>query len=72
MLDEELLKIMSGLFEGVPLHGAELVEEWRRRAAYTDALQRAMIEKHTVIGDAILSHVGQLTHLRPIVRKPLV
>ena len=30
--------------------------------------ERAMIEKHTVIGDAILSNVGQLTHLRPIVR----
>jgi hypothetical protein len=43
--DEELLKIMSGLFEGLPLHGKELIERWRRRAAYTEELQRAMIEK---------------------------
>jgi hypothetical protein len=37
---------MSGLFEGRPLHGGELVEDWRRKAAYTEPLQRAMIEKH--------------------------
>ncbi len=30
--------------------------------------ERILIEKHTVIGDAILSHVGQFAHLRPAVR----
>jgi hypothetical protein len=44
-LDEELLKIMSGLHEGLALHGEELIEEWRRRAAYTDELQGATIAK---------------------------
>jgi hypothetical protein len=44
-LSEELLKIMSGLFEGRPLYGLELIEAWRREAAFTDGLQRAMIEK---------------------------
>jgi hypothetical protein len=43
--DEELLKIMSGLFEGLPLLGEELIERWRRKAAYTDELQRTTIEK---------------------------
>ena len=42
---EDLLKIMSGLFEGVPLYGGELIERWRREARYTEALQRATIEK---------------------------
>lgn len=44
-LTEVLLKIMSGLHEGLALHGEELIEEWRRRSAYTDKLQRALIEK---------------------------
>lgn len=44
-LNEELLKIMSGLFEGLPIHGKELIGSWRRRAGYTEALQRATIEK---------------------------
>jgi hypothetical protein len=44
-VNEELLKIMSGLFEALPLFGNELVERWRREAAYTPALQRATIEK---------------------------
>jgi Nucleotidyltransferase domain len=44
-LDEELLEIMSGLFEGLPLFGEELIEGWRRKAGYTEDLQRAMIEK---------------------------
>lgn len=44
-LDEELLKIMSGLFAGRPLFGEELIEGWRRRAQYTEDLQRAMLEK---------------------------
>lgn len=45
-LEEPLLKAISGLFEGTALHGADLVERWREQAAYTDRLQRAMIEKH--------------------------
>jgi hypothetical protein len=43
--NEELLKIMSGLFEGLPLFGEELIERWRRKAAYTEALQRTTIER---------------------------
>jgi hypothetical protein len=44
-LSETLLKIVSGLYEGLPLDGEQLIEEWRRRAAYTEELQRATIEK---------------------------
>jgi hypothetical protein len=44
-LNEELFKIMSGLFEGLPLHGEALIEGWRTSAAYTEELQRATIEK---------------------------
>jgi Nucleotidyltransferase domain len=44
-LSEELLKIMSGLHDGLPLHGEELIAEWRRKARYTDELLRATIEK---------------------------
>jgi hypothetical protein len=44
-VNEELLKIMSGLFEGLPLFGNELIERWRREAAYTPTLQKATIEK---------------------------
>jgi Nucleotidyltransferase domain len=44
-LSEERLKILSGLHEGLPLHGEELIDEWRRRSAHTEALQRALIEK---------------------------
>ena len=44
-LSEELLKIMSGLFEGLPLAGEELIETWRRAAAYTEPLRRATIEE---------------------------
>jgi len=43
--NEELLKIMSGLFEGLPLFGDELIERWREKAAYTQELQRTTIEK---------------------------
>jgi predicted nucleotidyltransferase len=45
-LNEVLPKIMTGLMEGLPLHGEERIAGWRRRAAYTEALQRAVIEKH--------------------------
>jgi len=44
-VNDELLKIMSGLFEGLVLHGDELIERWRQQAAYTAALQRATIEE---------------------------
>jgi nucleotidyltransferase-like protein len=44
-LEEELLKIMSGLFEGLAFYGRELIDGWRHKAAYTEKLQRAMIEK---------------------------
>jgi len=40
-------KMLSGFLEGLPLHGEDLVAEWRSRvAAYPDALQRASIEHH--------------------------
>jgi predicted nucleotidyltransferase len=45
-LNDELPKIMTGLLEGTPLHGEELIEGWRRKAAYTEPLQRAMIEHY--------------------------
>jgi hypothetical protein len=44
-LNEELAKIMSGLFEGLPFHGEDLIERWRQKARYTEELQRATIEK---------------------------
>jgi hypothetical protein len=43
--DEELFKIMSGLFEGLPLFGDDLIERWGRKAAYTEELQRTTIEQ---------------------------
>lgn len=40
-------KLLSGLLEGLPLHGEELLETWRARAAdYPEPLRRAMIEHH--------------------------
>jgi Nucleotidyltransferase domain len=44
-LDEELLKIMSGLFEGTPLIGSELIERWRALAEYRTELRQATIQK---------------------------
>lgn len=45
-LDWRLLKQLTGLFEGRAMHGAELIERWRARAAYTERMQRVMIERH--------------------------
>jgi hypothetical protein len=40
-------KLLSGLVEGRPLHGEELLARWRERAAaYPDELRRAGIEHH--------------------------
>lgn len=44
-LSEPLLKVMSGLFEGVPLRGSALIDRWRREAAMPDKVQRALVEK---------------------------
>jgi predicted nucleotidyltransferase len=38
-------KAMEGLLRGIPLHGAELIEQWRDRArSYPDGLARAMVQ----------------------------
>jgi hypothetical protein len=40
-------KLLSGLVEGLPLHGDDLLGQWRARAAaYPDALRRSAIEHH--------------------------
>jgi hypothetical protein len=40
-------KLLSGLVEGRPLYGAELLARWRERvSAYPDALRRSGIEHH--------------------------
>jgi len=45
-LDCRLVKQLMGLLEGRALHGGELIQHWRERAAYTERMQRAMIERH--------------------------
>lgn len=46
-LESPLQKAVEGILEGIPLHGPELIEGWRARAAaYPDSLRRAMIERH--------------------------
>jgi len=40
-------KLLSGLLEGLPLHGEELLAAWRARVAdYPEALRRTAIEQH--------------------------
>lgn len=46
-IDSPLQKAFTGVLEGFPLHGAELIEQWRNRLRlYPESLRRAMIEKH--------------------------
>jgi predicted nucleotidyltransferase len=46
-LESPLQKAVEGILDGIPLHGPELIERWRERAAdYPDSLRRAMIERH--------------------------
>jgi len=46
-LESPLQKAVDGILDGIPLHGPELIERWRERAAdYPDSLSRAMIERH--------------------------
>jgi hypothetical protein len=44
-LAEPLLKAVGGFVDGRALHGEELIERWRAKAAFTESLQRAMIQK---------------------------
>lgn len=37
-------KLATGLLEGVPLHGAEVIDAWRARAAYPESLRRQEVE----------------------------
>lgn len=42
-----LHKALSGTLDCLPLHGAELIEQWKERIArYPDGLARAVVEKH--------------------------
>jgi hypothetical protein len=43
-VDRPLQKALGGLHSGVPLHGAETIEQLCARAQYTEPLQRAMVE----------------------------
>ncbi|MGN6431665.1 MAG: nucleotidyltransferase domain-containing protein [Gaiellaceae bacterium] len=43
-VDTPLQKALEGLHTGVPLHGAETIERLRARAAYSEELQRAMVQ----------------------------
>jgi predicted nucleotidyltransferase len=46
-LESPLQKAVEGILDGIALHGPELIEHWRERAAdYPDSLRRAMIERH--------------------------
>ena len=45
--DSPLQKVLSGLLEGFPLHGEDLIEKWRARVReYPDALRSKFIERH--------------------------
>lgn len=46
-LESPLQKAVEGIVDGIALHGPELIDRWRERAAdYPDSLRRAMIERH--------------------------
>ncbi len=44
--ESPLQKAISGLFEGIALHGGDLIAKWQRETVYPDALARAMVEHH--------------------------
>jgi predicted nucleotidyltransferase len=46
-IDSQTQKVLSGMLEGLPLHGAELVRGWQARLLdYPEPLRRAMVERH--------------------------
>jgi HD-GYP domain-containing protein (c-di-GMP phosphodiesterase class II) len=61
----------SDLYLGGLLHDVGKIgvpDEVLRKAAKLTTEEMALIEQHVVTGDAIVSHVRQLAHLRPLVR----
>jgi Nucleotidyltransferase domain len=45
--DSPMQKALAGILDAVPLHGAELLDGWKARAArYPDALAEAMVKRH--------------------------
>lgn len=63
-------KLLSGLLEGLPLHGEALLERWRQRVAdYPEALRRASIEHHWCFfplwfyGEAMVTRDAELWRL---------
>jgi hypothetical protein len=46
-IDTPLQKVLIGVIEGLPLHGAKLIDQWRGRLReYPASLRRAMIDRH--------------------------
>ncbi len=46
-VDATVQKIFSGMLEGLPLHGDELIERWQERVRrYPEGLRRATVERH--------------------------
>lgn len=45
-VESPLQKAISGLFEGIALHGDDLISRWRNEARYSDELARAMVERY--------------------------
>jgi hypothetical protein len=40
------MKAIGGLHDGLVLHGADVIDRWRKEAAYTDDVQRAVVARH--------------------------
>jgi hypothetical protein len=45
-VESPVQKAISGLHEGIALHGDELIRRWRSETRYPDALARAMVERY--------------------------
>jgi predicted nucleotidyltransferase len=72
-IDTPLQKVLMGVLEGLPLHGAELIEQWRGRLReYPESLRRAMIGRHWNFvplwyhADAMADRDGELWRLEAL------
>lgn len=70
VVDSPNQKMLSGLLEGLPLHGEDVIAVWRdRAAAYPEPLRRASIEHHWrffplwYFGEAMSRRDGELWRL---------